>query len=110
MATRRYPAPPDARLTKGMDAALRALNGFGLGARPGERRRIGDARGWLRAQLQGGPPPLRAPVEATPEAIEEAIGTFRAAAAPGNDVLRREARQLARRRVVAIAAAESRAA
>ena len=92
-----------------MDAALRALNGFGLGARPGERRRAGDPRGWLRGQLQGAPPLLRAPVEATPDAIDEAITAFRAAA-QGNDQERRDARQQARRRLVAIAAAESRAA
>ena len=93
-----------------MDAAFRALNGFGFGARPGERRGLSDPRGWLRAQLQGGPIQLKAPVDATPQAIEEAIEAFRAAAAPGNDALRRDARQLARRRLVAIAAAESRAA
>ena len=87
-----------------MNAALRALNGFGLGARPGERRGVSDPRAWLRAQLQGGPAQLMAPAEATPDAIEEAIGAVRTAA-QGN-----EARQQARRRLVAIAAAESRAA
>ena len=92
-----------------MDPALRALNGFGLGARPGERRRVSDPRAWLRAQLQGGPPLLRAPDEATPDAIDEAIAVFRAAG-QGTDQQRREARQQARRRLVAIAAAESRAA
>lgn len=92
-----------------MNAALRALNGFGLGARPGERRSVSDPRGWLRAQLQGGPPLLRAPAEATPEAIDEAIGVFRTAG-QGDDQQRRQARQQARRRLVAIAAAESRAA
>jgi len=35
-----------------MDAALRALNRFGLGARVGERAGIGDPREWLRAQLR----------------------------------------------------------
>ena len=39
-----------------MNSTLRALNRFGLGARVGERRRIGDPRGWLRAQLKGGAP------------------------------------------------------
>ena len=92
-----------------MNAALRALNGFGLGARPGERRSVSDPRGWLRAQLQGGPPLLRAPAEATPDAIDEAIGVFRTAG-QGDDQQRRQARQQARRRLVAIAAAESRAA
>ena len=82
---------------------LRALNGFGLGARPGERRSVSDPRGWLRAQLQGAPALLRAPAEATPDAIDDAIGVFRAAGQGGD-------RQQARRRIVAIAAAESRAA
>ena len=50
-----------------MNATLRALNGFGLGARPGERQRIGDARAWLRAQLQGNAPVMRAPAEGSPE-------------------------------------------
>ncbi len=87
-----------------MNDTLRALNGFGLGARPGERRSVSDPRAWLRAQLQGGPSQLRPPAEATPDAIEEAIRAFRTA---GQD---NEARQQARRRLVAIAAAESRAA
>ncbi len=91
-----------------MNGALRALNGFGLGARPGERRSVSDPHGWLRAQLQGGPAMLRAPAEATAEAIDEAIGVFRTAG-QGDDQQRREARQQARRRLVAIAAAESRA-
>jgi uncharacterized protein (DUF1800 family) len=34
-----------------MDPRLRALNGFGLGARVGERERIADPRGWLRTQI-----------------------------------------------------------
>jgi uncharacterized protein (DUF1800 family) len=93
-----------------MNASLRALNGFGLGARPGERGRVRDPRGWLRAQLNGDAPLLRVPAEATPEAIAAAIRAFRAAASQGNDQQRREARQLARRRLVAIAAAESRTA
>jgi uncharacterized protein (DUF1800 family) len=34
-----------------------ALNRFGLGARPGDLSRIGDARGWLVGQLRPQPPP-----------------------------------------------------
>ena len=90
-----------------MDPTLRALNGFGLGARPGERARVRDPRGWLRGQLDGDAPVLRVPAETSPEAIAGAIRAFRAAA-QGNDQQRREARQEARRRLVAIAAAESR--
>jgi uncharacterized protein (DUF1800 family) len=41
-------------------AAAIAANRFGLGARPGELARVGsDARGWLTAQLAGGPPRLQ---------------------------------------------------
>ena len=34
-----------------IDPRLRALNRFGLGARPGELGQI-DPKGWLRAQVQ----------------------------------------------------------
>jgi len=38
-------------------SAAIATNRFGLGARPGELRSVGaDPRGWLTAQLRGGPP------------------------------------------------------
>ena len=60
-----------------MNPTLRALNGFGLGARAGERPRLGDARGWLRAQLQGSAPILHAPAEGSPDAIAEAVRAFR---------------------------------
>src|SRR5687767_796202 len=92
-----------------MNSTLRALNGFGLGARAGEERRVSDPRGWLRAQLQGDAPILHAPAEASPDAIAEAVRTFRMigqAAAAGQQ----QARQEARRRLIAIAAAESRVA
>ena len=97
-----------------MDAALRALNGFGLGARAGERRRMTDPREWLRAQLQGNAPLLHAPAEATPSAITHAVRAFRmigqAGPLTGDEQKRREARQTARRALVNVAAAESRAA
>ncbi len=86
-----------------MDPALHALNRFGLGARPGEARTLGDPRGWLRAQLTGAPPVLQPPVSAS--ALAEAIASFRSAG-QGN----RQARQQARRRLVDIAATEARAA
>ena len=92
-----------------MNATLRALNGFGFGARAGERQRIGDARGWLRGQLQGGAPVLRAPAEGSPDAIADAVRAFRTIG-QADDLARREARQQARRALVTIAAAESRAA
>jgi uncharacterized protein (DUF1800 family) len=81
------------------------LNRFGLGARPGERTRIGDPRGWLRKQLDGGPPRLAAPEGASPEAIGEAVRGFRDIARGADDERRR-----ARQRIVAIGASEVRAA
>jgi uncharacterized protein (DUF1800 family) len=98
-----------------MNSTLRALNGFGLGARAGEQRRIGDPRGWLRAQLQGDAPVLRAPADASPDAIADAVRAFRTVGqvdvtARTEPEARRQARQQARRALVGIAAAESRAA
>ncbi len=85
-----------------MDHALRALNRFGLGARKGERQRISDPRGWLKAQLEGGAPTLRPSETASSAAIGD---TVRALRMPGqrDEQERREAR----RRLVAIAADEA---
>jgi uncharacterized protein (DUF1800 family) len=92
-----------------MNSTLRALNGFGLGARPGERQRIGDPRGWLRAQLQGGAPLLDAPAEGSSSAIADAVRAFRSQG-QADDPTQQQARQQARRALVTIAAAESRTA
>ena len=47
-----------------------ALNRFGLGARPGDRERVGrDAQGWLLAQLEGSPP-IPARLESLPSSRE----------------------------------------
>lgn len=88
-----------------MDAALRALNRFGLGARVGERGRITDPRGWLNEQLDGGPPALGAPDGITAESIGDALRGLRVAARGDQ-----RDRQQARQRLVEIALAESRAA
>jgi uncharacterized protein (DUF1800 family) len=88
-----------------MDATLRALNRFGLGARRGERRTIGDARGWLRAQLDGGAPSLAPPGGVTPTAIGDALRAIRMAG-QGDEQERRQAR----RRVVEMATSEVHAA
>ena len=88
-----------------MDVKLRALNRFGLGARRGESRTIDDPRGWLRAQLEAGPPVQNAPLLASPSAIAAAIRAFRQ---PGQ--ADPQQRQMARRRLVEIALAEGRAA
>ena len=88
-----------------MDLALRALNRFGLGARVGERRAIRDPHGWLRAQLDGAPPAISAPELPSPGDIGDALRALRMSAREDRD-----ARQQARRRLIEIAAVESRAA
>ena len=88
-----------------MDTTLRALNRFGLGARRGERQGIRDARGWLRAQLDGGAPTLAAPDGASPGAIGDALRSVRVQA----QSTERERRD-ARRRLVELGATEVRAA
>ena len=88
-----------------MNLAIRALNRFGLGGRPDERRRLSDPRGWLRAQLKGGAPELGPPAEATPDTIGDALRAFR-----GIGQQDPQERMQFRRRLIAIAAAESRAA
>ncbi|HEX5107727.1 MAG TPA: DUF1800 domain-containing protein [Vicinamibacterales bacterium] len=75
-----------------MDATLRALNRFGLGARRDERSRVSDPRGWLKAQLDGGAPSLRAPEGASPGEIGDALRALRMAG-QGQEQDRREARQ-----------------
>jgi uncharacterized protein (DUF1800 family) len=87
-----------------MDKPLRALNRFGLGARPGEAERLPDPRGWLRAQLEG-PPQGQAPQLAAPEAIAEGLRAVDEARARGPAEL-----QQARRRLLEIAQADARAA
>jgi hypothetical protein len=63
-----------------MNAALHALNRFGLGARIGERGQLGDPRAWLKALLEGGPPLTAAPERASPEEIGAALCSLRGAA------------------------------
>jgi uncharacterized protein (DUF1800 family) len=88
-----------------MDPALRALNRFGLGARRGERRKIGDARQWLRAQLDGGAPALAPPGGVTATTIGDALRAIRMAG-QGDEQERRQAR----RRVVEMTTSDVQAA
>lgn len=88
-----------------MDPTLRALNGFGLGARIGERQRVREPRDWLLSQLEGEPSVLAAPPGASPEQIAEAVRGMRALAGASQ-----EARRAARQALVTVALAESRAA
>ena len=76
-----------------MDATLRALNRFGLGARSDERKQITDPRGWLKAQLDGGPPTLRAPEGASPREIGDAIARRCAWPGQADEQDKREARR-----------------
>ena len=75
-----------------MDATLRALNRFGLGARRGERQKIGDGRQWLKAQLDGGTPSLAPPDGVTATTVGEALRAIRMAG-QGNEQERRQARR-----------------
>lgn len=88
-----------------MDATLRALNRFGLGARPFERQAIADPRAWLRSQLDGATPGISAPGGASPDAVGQALRGLRMLAR-GSAEERRSARQ----RLTDIATAETRAA
>jgi uncharacterized protein (DUF1800 family) len=88
-----------------MDATLRALNRFGLGARRGERQTIGDGRQWLRAQLDGGPPSLAVPAGVHADAIGQALRAIRMAGQRDP-----EERRQARRHVVEMSQAEMHAA
>jgi uncharacterized protein (DUF1800 family) len=89
-----------------MDLTLRALNGFGLGARIGERRHLSDPQRWLRDQLAGGPPLLAAPAGASPEAIGDAMRGLRML---GQAASQRD-RQQARQRLIQIGLVETRSA
>ena len=88
-----------------MDPTLRALNRFGLGARRNDRRTIADPRAWLKAQLDGGPPTMRAPEGASPGDIGDALRGLRMQD-QANDLDRREARK----RIVGLGTTEVKAA
>jgi uncharacterized protein (DUF1800 family) len=88
-----------------MDATLRALNRFGLGARRGERQQIRDGRQWLRAQLDGGAPSLAAPAGVNPDTIGDALRAVRMAGQSDP-----QDRRQARRRVVEMTTSEVHAA
>ena len=86
-----------------MNPALRALNRFGLGARPGEADALGEPRAWLMAQLDEPPPLLDDPSLPTAEDLSEAIRALREAQRARDT----EALGRARVRVREIAAAEA---
>jgi uncharacterized protein (DUF1800 family) len=90
-----------------MDATLRALNRFGLGARRDERRTITDPKGWLHAQLASGAPLLRGPEGITPGTIGDALRQLRMANQNGN--ANQDQKREARQRLVEMAQNEMRA-
>lgn len=88
-----------------MNPAVHALNRFGFGARPGQSRVLDDPRAWLRTQLRAGAPMLPVPDQADPATIASAMRIYREQSKIG-----KVERQQARNRLIAIAAAEGRAA
>ncbi len=88
-----------------MDPSLRALNRFGLGARRNERRSVSDPRNWLKAQLDGGPPAMRAPEGASAGNVGNALRDLRMQG-QASEQERREAR----RRIAELGTSEARAA
>ncbi len=84
-----------------MNASIRALNRFGLGARLGEARRLDDPRGWLTQQLAGGPPLVAPP--AVRDSIPSIVAGQRAAARSDDP----EANRRVRRRIRALALGEA---
>ena len=76
-----------------MNATLRALNRFGLGARVGEANRIGDPRNWLKSQLD----PSRTGIQATNlpslEEIGSALRQSRQSQNASDDETRKKGRQ-----------------
>jgi len=102
-----------------MERALRALNRFGTGARPGEAGRVREPRGWLREQLRS-PDRPRALDRPTPGSADAAgVAPPPAGAAEAGGALRalrrarraddREAVREARKRITGMVADETRA-
>ena len=87
-----------------IDPALQALNRFGLGARPGEKRAVTDPRDWVLAQLEG--PAAAQPAGSAPTDASVALAELRTAQSSGD----REGAARARRRVAAISLNEMTAA
>ena len=87
-----------------MDATLRALNRFGLGARISERGKMRDPRGWLLAQTERAPM-LATSSPSTPTEMSNALRNVRMLG-QRNEEERREARQ----RLVRLVAAEQQSA
>ncbi len=85
-----------------MSLQHRALNRFGLGARPGEAAELVDPRDWLLAQLEGAPPARPVPAGAGRADMEATLAAFRRVQRSQD----RAAQQEARRRLIQITAAE----
>lgn len=87
-----------------MNTSLRALNRFGLGARPGEAQRLSDPRGWLADQLNGGAPLLAPPT--VDDSVAEIVAAQRVAARTDDP----DGQRRVRRRIRALALGDATAA
>ncbi len=75
-----------------MNTTLRALNRFGLGARPGEPGRVRDPRAWLATQLDAPPTRLDDPAREEREALADSLGEVTWREANADPELRRAMR------------------
>jgi uncharacterized protein (DUF1800 family) len=99
LGNRLTPTPPRAssyieptRTEVTMNAALRALNRFGLGARPGEVDTLGDPKRWLTRQFEGPPPLLDDSSLPSPATLGEGMRELRQAQTARDRNALREAR------------------
>ena len=89
-----------------MNATLRALNRFGLGARVGEADRIDDPRNWLKSQLD----PSRTGIQATHLPSLEEVGSALRQTRQSQNTNDEETRKKARQGLQQIAGKETSAA
>ena len=75
-----------------MNPTLRALNRFGLGARPGEPGRVRDPRAWLATQLDAPPTQLDDPAREEREELADSLGEVTWREANADPELRRAMR------------------
>ncbi len=99
MATRANPGNQTAESTAPANDVARALDRFGLGARPGEQRGLDDPRGWLKAQLERSPASLGGKLASRREVLERTTPPRNQGPPTGrpDPEVRRELRQEGRR-------------
>lgn len=79
-----------------MSDAIIALNRFGLGARPGEAKKIADPKKWLKNQLTEYPPKLSGNIVSSAEVAEAFKGFASNANSNDQDARRNAVRKMAR--------------